>query len=128
MNVTDTWYVLADGTHADPSDVSADKDGVLRHKNGVPVALREGGLPLTSGVATKENKKAAKSGSAAGGKGAGKDEAAAKAEAERLAAEEKAKAEAEAQAKADADAKAAAEAKEREIKAKGGDQKKYETR
>lgn len=51
---TDTWYVLVDGTHADPAEVSQDKDGVLRHKNGVPVALRDGGLPLTSGVAAKE--------------------------------------------------------------------------
>lgn len=61
-NEPDTWYVLADGTHADPADVSHDKDGVLKHKNGVPVALRESGVPLTSGVATKENKKTAEAG------------------------------------------------------------------
>jgi hypothetical protein len=65
---TDTWYVLADGTHAHPGDVSPGEDGVLRSKEGVPVSLRENGLPLTSGVATKSNKQAAEAGadSAAG--------------------------------------------------------------
>lgn len=57
-NETDTWYVLVDGTHADPAEVITDKDGVMKHKNGVTVALRDSGIPLTSGVATKENKRA----------------------------------------------------------------------
>lgn len=57
--VTDTWYVLVDGTHADPADVSTGEDGIMRHSNGVPVALRDSGVPLTSGVATRSNKKAA---------------------------------------------------------------------
>lgn len=55
----DTWYVLADGTKAHPSDVAAGEDGVLMHSNGVPVALRESGLPLTTGDANKENAMAA---------------------------------------------------------------------
>lgn len=58
----DTWYVLADGTHADPADVITNDKGVMQHKNGVPVALRENGLPLTSGVATATNAKAAAAG------------------------------------------------------------------
>lgn len=59
MSKIDTWYVLVDGTHADPAEVEQGKDGKLRHKNGVEVALRDNGLPLTSGVATKTNAKAA---------------------------------------------------------------------
>lgn len=59
MTKIDTWYVLVDGTHADPAEVEQGKDGKLRHKNGVEVALRDNGLPLTSGVATKTNAKAA---------------------------------------------------------------------
>lgn len=59
---TDTWYVLADGTHAHPADVEQGDDGVLKSKDGVPVALRDNGLPLTSGVATKSNRQAAKAG------------------------------------------------------------------
>lgn len=53
-NETDTWYVLEDGTHAHPADVSTDKDGVMKHKNGVAVKLRANGIPLTSGVPSKE--------------------------------------------------------------------------
>ncbi len=49
----DTWYVLADGTKAHPADVSADEAGVLKHSSGVPVALRENGLPLSSLRATR---------------------------------------------------------------------------
>lgn len=51
----DTWYVLADGTKAHPADVSADEAGALKHSNGVPVALRSSGLPLTTGDASKED-------------------------------------------------------------------------
>jgi hypothetical protein len=68
MKNIDTWYVLADGTHADPADVVAGDDGALKSKNGVAVALRENGLPLTSGVATKSNKKAADEGKKAAAK------------------------------------------------------------
>lgn len=37
----ETWYVLEDGTVADPSECAPDEYGVLRHKGGVAVALRE---------------------------------------------------------------------------------------
>lgn len=40
-------YLLADGTYADPKDTSKGDDGVLRHKNGVHVALRDDGSPYT---------------------------------------------------------------------------------
>lgn len=51
-----TWYLLVDGTHADPNDVSPDKDGVLRHKNGLAVALHENGAPMSIGRGAVENK------------------------------------------------------------------------
>lgn len=82
-NETDTWYVLADGTHAHPADVERGDDGVLKSKGGVPVSLRENGVPLTSGVATKSNKEAARA-------GRGSRSADAKAAAEAKAAEAKA--------------------------------------
>lgn len=34
----DTWYVLEDGSFADPADVIAGDDGILMHKGGVAVA------------------------------------------------------------------------------------------
>lgn len=55
----DTWYVLVDGTKAHPADVSTDDAGILKHANGVPVALRDNGLPLTTGDANRENAMAA---------------------------------------------------------------------
>jgi len=63
-HVHDTWYLLVDGTYADPNEVSHDKDGVLKHKNGVAVALRESGVPHTIGVDAVQNKnvEAAKAG------------------------------------------------------------------
>jgi hypothetical protein len=51
-----TWYLLVDGTHADPNEVAPDKDGVLRHKNGLAVALREDGVPMSVGRGAVENK------------------------------------------------------------------------
>ncbi len=76
---TDTWFVMADGTHSHPADVDQGDDGVMRHKeSGVHVALRDNGLPLTSGVATKTNRQAAE---------AGTDSAAGKARARRKARE-----------------------------------------
>ena len=83
----DTWYVLADGTKAHPADVSAGDDGVLKHINGVPVALRESGLPLTTGDANKENAMAADLGKEA----EEKTKAEAKRQAEEAAAAAKAK-------------------------------------
>lgn len=36
----ETWYVLEDGTFADPNDVGHDEFGALRHKDGVAVAMK----------------------------------------------------------------------------------------
>lgn len=52
-------YMLLDGTYAAPGECSAGADGVLRHANGVPVALREDGEPMTLAAVTDENAKAA---------------------------------------------------------------------
>jgi hypothetical protein len=52
----DTWYVLEDGTTVDPNEVSHDKDGVLRHKSGVAVAMK-GNVPHSTGVAPTEQKR-----------------------------------------------------------------------
>lgn len=46
---TATWYVLEDGSAADPSDVSPDKEGVLRHRGGMAVAMR-GDVPRSRSV------------------------------------------------------------------------------
>jgi hypothetical protein len=46
---TETWYVLEDGTKADPKDVAPDDSGALRHSSGVAVAMR-GDVPRTSGT------------------------------------------------------------------------------
>lgn len=40
-------YLLRDGTYADPKDCGKGDDGVLRHKNGVAVALQGTGEPET---------------------------------------------------------------------------------
>jgi hypothetical protein len=64
-HVHDTWYVLEDGSKADPNDVTPDDSGVLRNKGGVAVAMR-GSVPHTSGVGpvsaklVDDGKKAAK--------------------------------------------------------------------
>lgn len=39
----ETWYMLEDGTCADPRDITGDAKGVLRHKDGRPVAYRPDG-------------------------------------------------------------------------------------
>lgn len=49
-------YLLQDGTHADPKDVSRGKDGVLRHKNGLAVALYENGEPQSIRADAEYNK------------------------------------------------------------------------
>lgn len=51
-----TWYLLADGTHADPNDCAPGADGVLRHKDGLAVALRGDGVPQSIGVDAVDNK------------------------------------------------------------------------
>lgn len=38
--MAETWYVLKDGTYADPNECAPDEAGVLRHANGVEVAMR----------------------------------------------------------------------------------------
>lgn len=55
-------YLLLDGTYADPKDCSAGKDGVLKHKNGVGVALRDDGEPMTLSRSVEHNAKAAEAG------------------------------------------------------------------
>lgn len=52
-------YVLQDGTYADPKACKKGEDGVLRHENGVGVALGANGEPLTVGEATASNAQAA---------------------------------------------------------------------
>lgn len=61
----DALYLLRDGTYADPKDCSKDTDGVLRHKNGVAVALNGDGEPETIATSTESNAKAAAAGGAA---------------------------------------------------------------
>jgi len=51
-----TWYLLEGGTQADPNDVAPDDKGVLVHKSGRKVAMRDGGVPMTIGRAAVENK------------------------------------------------------------------------
>lgn len=36
----ETWYVLDDGTSADPAECKADPSGKLIHKSGIAVAMR----------------------------------------------------------------------------------------
>lgn len=44
-----TWFVMVDGSCADPSEVSPDDNGVLRHKDGRAVAMR-GDVPRSRSV------------------------------------------------------------------------------
>lgn len=50
----ETWYVLEDGTHADPREVAPDDNGVLRHSSGVFVGIGSHGNPLSTGVDVDE--------------------------------------------------------------------------
>lgn len=45
-----TWYVLEDDSAVDPADVAPDDKGVLRHKDGLAVAMRHEDVPRTRGV------------------------------------------------------------------------------
>jgi hypothetical protein len=49
----ETWYVLADGTPADPAEVAPGADGVLRHKSGVAVAYGPHG-PRSRGMSADD--------------------------------------------------------------------------
>lgn len=40
MKTRETWYVLEDGSVADPAECACDDKGVLRHKDGGAVAMR----------------------------------------------------------------------------------------
>ena len=51
----ETWYVLEDGTAADPREVAPDASGVLRHKNGVAVAMK-GQVTSSRGVDPEEER------------------------------------------------------------------------
>lgn len=46
----DTWYVLEDGSSADPRQVAPDDKGVLRHSNGMAVAIGAHGNHRSRGV------------------------------------------------------------------------------
>lgn len=48
-------YLLQDGTHAAPGDCSKGKDGVLRHENGLAVAMDADGKPQTVGEDAERN-------------------------------------------------------------------------
>ena len=98
---TETWYVLESDEAVDPREVTADKNGVLRHKDG-PVAMR-GDVPRSRSVDPDAERSKAKSKA---------DQAKAKADREKAEADAaKAKAEAEAKAKVDAE-RAAAQSKD----------------
>lgn len=56
----ETWYVLEDGSTADPREVAPDAKGVLRHKSGAAVAIGAHGNPLSRGVDADEESGKAK--------------------------------------------------------------------
>lgn len=45
----ETWYILENGATADPREVKPDAAGVLRHRDGIAVAMR-GDVPRSRGV------------------------------------------------------------------------------
>lgn len=45
----ETWYVLEDGSVADPNECACDEAGVLRHQSGAAVAMN-GHVPKSRGV------------------------------------------------------------------------------
>lgn len=65
MKAPSNLYTLQDGTYADPKDCSKGKDGVLRHKNGLGVALDDDGEPFTLADAAALNADAAHAGTEA---------------------------------------------------------------
>lgn len=46
----ETWYVLEDGSVADPIEVAPDNDGALRHIGGKAVAMRRHDCPSSRSV------------------------------------------------------------------------------
>lgn len=59
--MTETWYVLEDGTVGDPREISRDKNDVLRHKDGRAVAYGPHG-PKSRGCVDAEAERAKASG------------------------------------------------------------------
>jgi hypothetical protein len=55
----ETWYVLEDGSVADPRECAADDKGVLRNKAGVAVAMR-GDTHSSRGIDPEEERAKAK--------------------------------------------------------------------
>jgi hypothetical protein len=51
----ETWYILEDGTPADPAHVAPDESGRLVHKNGMAVAVGPYG-PRSTGVDPDEER------------------------------------------------------------------------
>lgn len=51
----ETWYLLVDGTVADPNEVAPDEAGILRHSSGVAVAYSAHG-PRSRGVDPDEER------------------------------------------------------------------------
>lgn len=51
----ETWYVLENGTVANPREVALDPSGVLRHSSGVAVEMR-GEVPRSRGVDPDEER------------------------------------------------------------------------
>ena len=47
--IRETWFVMEDGSVADPSDIAPGEDGILRHKDGRAVAYAPHG-PRSRGV------------------------------------------------------------------------------
>lgn len=56
---TETWYVMEDGSVADPQEISPDKAGVLKHKDGRAVAYAPHG-PRSRSVDPDEERKTPK--------------------------------------------------------------------
>lgn len=48
--MSETWYVLEDGTVADPSECAFDKNGKLAHKNGLVQIRDDGETPRSRSV------------------------------------------------------------------------------
>ena len=68
----ETWYVLEDGSAADPRDVAPDDAGVLRHTSGVAVAMK-GQVASSRGVDPEEERAKSRDREAAKAKPKGRD-------------------------------------------------------
>ncbi len=68
----ETWYVLEDGSAADPREVAPDDAGVLRHTSGAAVAMK-GQVASSRGVDPEEERAKARDREAAKAKPKGKD-------------------------------------------------------